>query len=411
MTPVGLLRFGRMPSHWGLGMVANSGDGYDSDWQTTVDRIMFVTGIKKWDLYFAGAWDFPNEGATSATTAQQQGQPYDLSQLDDVNQYVLLVVRRRNAELQKLDLAKGNFVLNGGVLFVYRNQFLANDAANGGGVDQALNQTGDQVQKGYVRRGLSMSITDAWVQLLYKKFRFEAEGALIWGSLDSIGFIGTPGDYTNPTDPNNNGWKIRQFGLATQSEYRAVEDKLRIQFGFGYATGDPDTSSLTAGAGGFQPQLTADRTFSEFRFHPDYRIDLILFRNILQEVQGAYYFRPSVDYDFFREKNGQKLGGGAALIWSRASEFIQTPGHARDLGVELNFQVYFQSRDGTLNDDPDKMGGFYTSIQYGVLFPLGGLGYLPNQVTRYNSSTGAQTGTTLDTATAQTLRWYMGILF
>ena len=31
MTPVGMLRFGRMPSHWGLGMVANSGDGYDSD--------------------------------------------------------------------------------------------------------------------------------------------------------------------------------------------------------------------------------------------------------------------------------------------------------------------------------------------------------------------------------------------
>ena len=59
MTPVGELRFGRMPSHWGLGMVANSGDGYDSDCQTTADRIMFVTGIKSIDLYFAGTWDFP----------------------------------------------------------------------------------------------------------------------------------------------------------------------------------------------------------------------------------------------------------------------------------------------------------------------------------------------------------------
>src|SRR5262249_54008720 len=157
--------------------------------------------------------------------------------------------------------------------------------------------------------------------------------------------------------------------------------------------------------------LTADRTYSQFRFHPDYRVDLILFRNILQSVSGAYYFRPSVDYDFFREKNGQKVGGGAALIWSRASEFIQTPGHQRDLGIELNFQLYFQSKDGTLNDDPDKMGGFYTSLQYGVLFPLGGLGYLPGETTQYTATVGTTTGTTLGTQTAQTLRWYIGVLF
>ena len=62
MTPVGQLRFGRMPNHWGLGMVANAGDGIDSDYQTTIDRIMFVTGIKSLDLYFGGAWDFVSTG-------------------------------------------------------------------------------------------------------------------------------------------------------------------------------------------------------------------------------------------------------------------------------------------------------------------------------------------------------------
>ncbi|HEX3596066.1 MAG TPA: hypothetical protein VHU80_13230, partial [Polyangiaceae bacterium] len=34
-TPVGELRFGRMPDHFGLGMVHNSGDGYDDDYQST----------------------------------------------------------------------------------------------------------------------------------------------------------------------------------------------------------------------------------------------------------------------------------------------------------------------------------------------------------------------------------------
>ncbi len=144
-------------------------------------------------------------------------------------------------------------------------------------------------------------------------------------------------------------------------------------------------------------------------FHPDYRVDLIFFRNILGRVAGAYYFRPSVEYDFQRDKNGQRIGGGAAVIWSRASEFIQTPGHARDLGIELNGKLYFQSRDGTLNDDKDKMGGFYTSLEYGVLFPLAGLGYLQQQQTNFMTATN-NTGK-LDTATAQTLRWYVGILY
>jgi hypothetical protein len=115
-----------------------------------------------------------------------------------------------------------------------------------------------------------------------------------------------------------------------------------------------------------------------------------------------------VEYDFTRDKNGQKLGGGASVIWSRASEFIQTPGHARDLGIELDGKVYFQSKDGTLNDDHEKMGGFYTSLEYGVLFPLAGLGYLPQQQTNYSNSI---PGGKLDTSVAQILRWYIGILY
>jgi hypothetical protein len=53
---------------------------------------------------------------------------------------------------------------------------------------------------------------------------------------------------------------------------------------------------------------------------------------------SAYYFRPSVDYDFIRKQDGQKLGGGAAIIWSRASEFVQTPGHKADLGIEIDLR-------------------------------------------------------------------------
>ncbi|MFT3771999.1 MAG: TIGR04551 family protein [Minicystis sp.] len=411
VTPVGLLRFGRMPSHWGLGMVANSGDGHDSDWQSTSDRIMFVTGIKKYDLYFAGMWDFANEGLTSANLAQQQGQPYDLSQLDDVNQYGLVLVRRRNPELQRLELAKGQIVVNGGLYFVYRNQFLSSDQSG-----PSLGASSQNYSNTLTRRGAQAYIPDLWLQVLYRKFRFEAEAAMIYGSIDSIATTGGKGssNYANAADPKNPGYKIRQFGIATQSEFRAIEDRLRVQFGFGWSSGDPGLSTLKPGDQELLPKaISTDRTYSEFRFHPDYRVDLIFFRNILGRVQGAYYFRPSVEYDFQRDKNGQRIGGGAAVIWSRASEFIQTPGHARDLGVELNGRLYFQSKDGTLNDDSEKMGGFFTSLEYGVFFPLNGLGYFQSQQTLYTNSAPAINGTAqkLDTSIAQALRWYLGILF
>jgi uncharacterized protein (TIGR04551 family) len=409
MTPVGLLRFGRQPSHWGLGILANSGDGYDSDWQTTTDRIMFVTGIKSLDLYFAGAWDFPNEGATSANAYERGGQPYDLMQSDDVNQYSLTIVRRRNPELAKQDLADGKAVINGGLFVVYRSQELANDTAGDSSGDASLGQNYNALQHGLVRRGFKAVIPDLWGQIRYRKFRFEFEAVTTQGSIENTSASPGGSDYRgNAASPD--GWKVRQYMIATQAELKALEDRLRVQFGFGWASGDPDVGDGPEGLAPkglqLQPQQSYDRTFSMARFHPDYRVDLILFRNILTRVQGAYYFRPSVDYDFARNLNGQKFGGGAAVIWSRASEFVQAPGHKRDLGVELDFNLYYQSKDGSLNDDPDKMGGFFTQLQYGVLFPLGGLGYQTGEVDQAR-----QAGVTLDTGTAHTLRWFMGIFF
>jgi uncharacterized protein (TIGR04551 family) len=256
-----------------------------------------------------------------------------------VNQYVFVAVRRKNPDLTKDTLARGGFVLNGGAYVVYRNQLLANDES-GQGNAAYLGQSSSNITEGYLRRGAEAAIPDLWLQFLYEKFRFEAEAAMIYGSLENTNRTGGPGtDYVNPADANDPGWKIRQFGLATQTEYKALDDKLRVGFGFGYASGDDDVDSLAPQGEGLQPQRTADRTFSTFRFHPDYRVDLIMFRHILNRVQGAYYFRPSVEYDFTRDKSGQKLGGGAALVWSRADEFVQTPGHARDLGDRAELQA------------------------------------------------------------------------
>ena len=112
--------------------------------------------------------------------------------------------------------------------------------------------------------------------------------------------------------------------------------------------------------------------------------------------------RPGVEYDFMRKPTGQRLGGGAGIIWTRASEFTQTPGHSRDLGIELNGRLYFQSKDGSLNDQQEKRGGFFAMLEYGVLFPLQGMGYQPREPVRASGS---------DVSAAQILRLYLGVLF
>lgn len=391
LTPVGQLRFGRMPMHWGLGMVTNAGDCIDCDYQTNVDRIMFVSGLKSLDLYFGGAWDFVSSGATNATPySVYGGQPYNTANLANVGQWALFAARRTNPELQRLKLARGDVVINGGVFATYRKQLLDVAAAqNPLTIEQTLTNN-----NGLERRGAEAFIPDAWVQFLFNKLRIEAELATIWGSLENA-----PGQGAQPNDPV----KIRMWGLATQAEFRAVEDKLRIQFGHGWASGDPNVEGLSPNANGLQPRMS-DGAISTFRFHPAYYVDYIFFRRIMSRIQGAYYFRPSVEYDFIRNPNGQKFGGGAAIIWSRASEFIQTPGNKRDLGVELDVQLYYQAKDGSLNDDPNKMGGFYTALQYGVFFPLGGLDYLPREQDPTKVADWSL-------STAQTVRLILGVMF
>jgi uncharacterized protein (TIGR04551 family) len=420
MTPVGQIRFGRMPDHWGLGMVANAGDGVDSDYQTTLDRIQFVSGLKAIDLYFGASWDFVSTGPTNANPFDVYGgQPYNTCNLCNVNEWTAFIARRTNPEIQKLQLARGDLVLNGGLYALYRSQYLDVKSGVIPQTEQPDQSTGSGTMSASTNNGLeprrAWSITpDLWFQALWNKLRFEVEAVTVQGQIGWVHSGSTPENINTPVN-------VHQYGVTTQTEFRAVDDKLDLQFGFGWASGDPyayNTAANNAGFGALQPGLSSGyqlqteynqaglpSPISTFRFHPDYRVDLIFWRNIMSRVEGAYYFRPSVDYDFVRHADGEKLGGGAALIWSRASEFEQTPGHRQDLGVELDLQLYYQSKDGTLNDDPSKIGGFFSMLQYGVFFPLAGLDYLPS------SSQSIASGFDTSTSAAQAIRLFLGVVY
>jgi uncharacterized protein (TIGR04551 family) len=169
------------------------------------------------------------------------------------------------------------------------------------------------------------------------------------------------------------------------------------------ASGDSSVEGLSSGSGenpdntaDFVTQRDGDNTVSTFRFHPSYRVDLILWRNIMRQVTGAYYFRPGISYDFVRSAFGQLAGARVDAIWSRAAAVLQTWGNKPDLGLEIDVSLYFRTEDG-----PDLTDGFNAKLQYGVLFPMQGLNYL-----QVNPSIAKA-----DLHTAQTLRLVLGVVF
>ena len=96
---------------------------------------------------------------------------------------------------------------------------------------------------------------------------------------------------------------------------------------------------------GPQANLPRDRTVDNFRFHPDYHVDQILFREIIGTITDAIYIRPHVRTTLVAVGAG-RIEAGAALIASWAVEPTSTPSGQRTLGVEFDPELRYASRDG-----------------------------------------------------------------
>ncbi|MET0385074.1 MAG: TIGR04551 family protein [Polyangiales bacterium] len=366
---LGELRFGLMPDHWGLGMLYNAGNGLDDDFSSDLGRVQATTKLA--GFYLSASYDFLNEGRLGTNSGIDRP-GYDSSQLEDLDQFTFSVVRRVPDEDEDAVLARGGVLLNGGARFQLRHQdsIYVPDVAT----LRALDAT--------------VYTPDVWGQLRYGKLRLEVEAAWIVGSLRNIH------DQTSKQS-------VSQLGAAFESELRLLNDKLGLYFYTGAATGDSEVEGLSSDAnfidhagitasGGADTALNNNRV-STFRFHPAYRVDLILWRNIMRQVTGAMYFKPGISYDFVKDAFGQLFGARVDLIYSRATSPVQTWGNDPNLGVEIDAQVYWRSADG-----PNVNDGYHAFLQYGVLFPMQGLGYA------------GQTG---GLSTAQTLRLVLGVMF
>jgi uncharacterized protein (TIGR04551 family) len=377
---IGELRFGRMGADWGLGMLDNGGDrnGIDSDFSTDLDRLMGMTNLG--GFYFMASYDWAKQGKLLGASLSPSGVPIDQAQRDDMSAVTSAIAHRLDPEVQRSTLARGEAVFNYGVYFVWRKQLLKN----------RVNE--DDGDFPFRRINQKQYIPDLWAQFLWEGLRVELEAAFVAGRMDGgcprldvnpdnrtaavataseVFEIGSGSDNSKRT---NAGYcKFRKFGVALEMEYRLLDDRLGIHFLSGLASGDKQAYGLAYTNNADYQRATensGDRTVSTFEFHPDYRVDLILWRTLMRRVAGAYYFKPGVSYDFVHDPYGQVAGARIDAIYSRAMSAQQTWGRSANLGLELDVSLYYRSEDG-----PDLWDGFYTTVQWGILFPFKGLGY------------------------------------
>lgn len=395
-TPLGLLRFGRMPDTWGLGVMHNGGGedpmtgtyDLDADYGDSVDRVSFAALIPGTRLRAMLATDWPVTRLVSSQlgsdTTRQGGQAFNLDSTDDVSQWSVVVSRLDTPTEFRDTLDRGGLALNYGAYLTQRKQDWDYDTS-GFTVGGATNPDA------FVRRTYAAYVFDPFVRLGYKNWELEAEAVAVVGSVAHIADLCTAYADTE-TDCPTGTVDIRQFGGVVRGAYHGLNGKLTVGVETGFASGDQyDGTSVNADGklvtthgvtninhARLLPQV-GDNNMTQFVFDRDYKPDLILFRELLGAVTNAIYVKPRLEYQL-----SKSFLFRIANITSFAARAVATPGNSQMYGIEFDGDLGYSSN------------AFFAGISYGVLFPLGAMAHTDTAV--------FGTGNTGDPETAHTIQ-------
>jgi uncharacterized protein (TIGR04551 family) len=364
-VPLGILKFGRQPNHWGMGIYANGGGrdpisgayDYDGDYGDTVDRVSFSAIIPGTNLraMVASDWNMTRlvSNQTSANRGRE-GHPFDLDNSDDLNAWVGVISRMDSPQEFRDTVERGDVAFNYGVYFEYKTQSWDNDLTGftiGGDFDAANR---------FVPRDLKTYTPDVWAKLGIGSILLEGELVGQFGTIKRLDDLGIAGAHN-----------IRKLGGAGRLTWNGVEGKLRMGLEGGFASGDQWDNTIEGRTHIAYAQLLGDPTvcnatskctLKQFMFDRDYKIDMILWRHLVGAVTNAGYAKPFLSYDLTKS-----IMFKVANITSFALKPVATPGNSRMYGTEFN---------GDLGYNGHRL---FAGISYGVLFPFGAMSHPVNQ--------------------------------
>jgi len=420
-TPLGQIRFGRQPDHFGLGIMANDGSGIDNDFGDNVDRIMFATRFG--DIHIMPAYDWLATGPISRTIYEPFGQPFDRSNRDNVERWNLRIIKQESEEVTDQKLASDKVVWNlGGYGTFRRQQYDVPDFYR-----QADGVENQAATNAIIERRAQIGTGSFWTRILWRKLLIEAEYGFILGNITN-----PAQSRFDPVSGEDQGFEagseledvsIDQHGGALKTQYKFLKDKLSLEFLFLFATGDPapgwgvrpflGTSERVGGV--WDGDQSQDGSVTNYRFNPAFNFDRILWRQLVGTFTDGLVFRPSVQYNITEE-----LGARFDLIYSRSLFASSTPsgslqngddvlnldgaaeslgGPDANLGVELDFKVFFVSDNG-----------FNTWLQYATFIAMDGLDRLVADESATTTLSG-QNVRRLNAGVAHNLQLFLGIAF
>lgn len=368
---------GRMPEHFGLGIVRNGGYSLDSDFGDYVDGLFIKARVGP--TYLRVGLEIVGQGVSSDSPFGYFVYPSDYSTMDDTLRWVFGADSTpgtpEEKAKQKRDLENHKPVVDWGIYNAITTQNLSSDRILTSNLELAghdANADGYDYDKyTVVPRGAFFWTPSVWTKLKYSprpglQFRLEVELSMTYGWVDhmqsSVEDIDTSKDFLS-------------FGGAL--EFDIDFGKNNVSFLTGAASGGntlgyygindrhtlacPDNNCYSAS----NPEVFLTKNIHHFVFNRDYRIDSILFREIIGSVTNAFYFKPGY-YRTFYKQGDWKVGGGVSLVASFACIKEGTPGGKLPLGVEPGLKL-----DATWRDI------LSLTADAAVLFPLSGMKY-PN---------------------------------
>jgi uncharacterized protein (TIGR04551 family) len=353
--PFGVLAAGRMGAHWGLGMLSNGGDCLDCDSGDSADRLALLTALA--GHIFAVAYDFSATGPQ--TPRGIQGKTIGFEPSTDVRSVTFAVLRWTSDEVRERRSKAGKGTVEYGSFIAHRWQ--SNDVP---ATYLPLAQPASVSSSQIMSRGYRATALDAWAKVVFPSVRIEAEFAYLAATVDQPSLL--PGVLLRQPAQS------RQIGAAIESQIGAPESAFGGGLDAGYASGDPAPgfganpapnapAPKPGDLDGAQASPPRDLRVDNFRFHPDYRVDRILFREIIGTVTDAVYARPHVKLRLFQTTSGAVTASLAAIA-SFAMFASSTPGGKRPLGVELDPTIAYEGKDGLA-----------VALEHAILFPLAGL--------------------------------------
>ena len=361
LTPFGVLSAGRSKSHFGLGIAANDGSGLDDDTGDLADRIAFTSPL--FGHFFSVAYDWAAIGPSLLPVANTPSSPKPHLLSNGLRSISIAWLRYRAPWEVELYRKNHESVLDYGVALSYQWQESDVPAFYDQNDSEAVQNESLQVKRGY-----SATAVDTWVRWVRGAWRLEAEAIGVPFEMENASnqagitfqtpVTGTPFGGTLVAQ-----WKEPGLGVGVLTELGFASADSDYGFPFGGATaqdggqaGDYFGSQLN-GAGG--------SSLESFQFHPSYQVDLILWRTLLGGVSEAAFARTKVDGQFLETFTLE-----SNFIYSHGLSPSSTPGGIASLGFEADFSASIQ------------ISSFSLRLDYGVLFPFGGLavrGTTPNK--------------------------------